>query len=531
MRRRLGLSLGALGAGVVLLVSGAFASPQDESAGGGTLRLMWGAEPISVDSALATNYVGSWILLNATCAKLFTIVKDPATGRPRVVPEVVWRESLSNDRRTYTLDLKRTFRFDNGARVTAQSFADAFNRNADPRMGSPARPFMRVIAGAEAAMRGPAKKISGVQVLGRYRLRIRLKSPSGDFRARLTMPYFCPIWPGTPIDPKGIDEPHGSGPYYINERVPGRRVVLERNPYYRGGRTANPDRIVWTIESDPIERLEATERGENDFTVLGFGHSDAIIRALVETYGVNRPGGQLLRSTESLSNYLFLFNQDRHAFKGVGQVALRKAINYAIDRPALIRAHAYLTVRRSDRLLPAALSESRRLYPLDGADLVTARKWRARAGHVPETLTLYTTTLPFSAPSAQEFVVNMRQLGIEVDYQPFDLLELFAKLDVRGEPWDVALFPVESTYPDPAGAFISLLHGTRYEALIDAANRLTGAIRAKAWADLETDLMLNDPPVAAYADSTSLFFVSRSFGCWRLGYGADLGAVCKKVAD
>jgi ABC-type transport system substrate-binding protein len=531
MRRRLGLTLLALGAGVVLLVSGAFASPQGEPARGGTLRLIWGAEPDSVDPALASGLIGSWALLNMTCAKLFTTVDDPDTGKPRVAPEVVRSERVSNGGRTYTFELKRTFRFDTGAPVTARSFADAFHRNADPRMGSPARPFMREIAGADAAMRAPAKKISGVRVLGRYRLRIRLKRPAGDLRARLTMPYFCPIVPGTPIDPKGIDKPPGSGPYYIDDRVPGRQIVLERNPYYAGGRTANPNRIVWTIESDPRERLEKIERGEGDFMIVGFGHSDAQVRDLVDKYGVNRPGGQFFRSGPTLSRWLFLFNPDRPAFKGARHAALRKAINYALDRPALVRAHAYLTARRSDRLLPATLSNSRRLYPLEGSNPVTARSWLARAGRPPTTLTLYTANYPFSFLSAQEFASNLRQLDIEVETKPFDLPTLVEKVDVPGEPWDVALLPVESRYPDPAGFLIPLLHGTRYAARINAANRLTGAARVKAWADLEADLMRNDPPVAAYADTTFLYFVSRNFGCWGRGYGTDIAAVCKKKRD
>ena len=79
--------------------------------------------------------------------------------------------------------------------------------------------------------------------------------------------------------------------------------------------------------------------------------------------------------------------------------------------------------------------------------------------------------------------------------------------------------PGGAAYPDPAGAFGRLVRGTKYEARFNAANRLTGADRAKAWADLEADLMRNDPPVAVYADFTPLAFVSRkSFGCWT---GAD----------
>ena len=46
---------------------------------------------------------------------------------------------------------------------------------------------MREIVGAVAVMEGKAKAISGVRVLGRYRLQIRLTRPVGDFTARLTM--------------------------------------------------------------------------------------------------------------------------------------------------------------------------------------------------------------------------------------------------------------------------------------------------------------------------------------------------------
>ena len=112
---------------------------------------MWGIEPDSVDTARAGAYGGSFSLLNATCAKLFRTVHDPDTGKPRVVPEVaVDYPKITNGGRTYTR--ARTFRFDTGERVTAQSFADAFNRNANKKLGSPAARHMQEIIGADAAM-------------------------------------------------------------------------------------------------------------------------------------------------------------------------------------------------------------------------------------------------------------------------------------------------------------------------------------------------------------------------------------------
>ena len=42
--------------------------------------------------------------------------------------------------------------------------------------------------------------------------------------------------------------------------------------------------------------------------------------------------------------------------------------------------------------------------------------------------------------------------------------------------------------------------------------------------------MRNDPPVAVYADASSLILLSRSFGCYRpvAGYELDLAAACTK---
>ena len=85
--------------------------------------------------------------------------------------------TVSKDGLTYTFDLKRSFRFQNGARVTAQSFVDAFNRTASPRLKSYAAPYMHEIAGANAVLAGRAKTISGVRAVGPYRLRIRLTKP------------------------------------------------------------------------------------------------------------------------------------------------------------------------------------------------------------------------------------------------------------------------------------------------------------------------------------------------------------------
>jgi ABC-type oligopeptide transport system substrate-binding subunit len=527
------LSLLAVGASVALLVSAASASPHGVSKGGGELQLMWAIDPGSLDSALPGG-PGSSTLVNATCAKLFRTEYHPDTGIARAVPEVaVGDPKITNGGRTYTFDLKRTFRFHTGERVTAQSFAYAFNRAANPKLKSAARirGYLREIVGAEEAMKGTAETISGVRVLGHYRLQIRLKKGAGDFVARLTMPYFCPILRGTPVDRAiAAKEVPASGPYRFVEHTPNRRIVLERNPYYRGERTAYPDRIVWTIEPDPSVKLPATEQGTNHFTPL-FNWPKPVVRKLVDTYGRAKSGARarVIRDSVTLSSFSFTFNTSRDAFKGAGQKPLRKAITYALDRPALTLAAGYLEGRTSDRLLPATLRESRRLGPVGGPDLATARKWARRTKHLPTTLTFYSTTYGWNLAVAQEFKSNLRRLGIDIKVRSFEFVTYLQKLSTPGEPWDVAWIPQGAPYPDPVAALFPFVRGTRYETRLDAANQMAdAAARTKALAELEADLMRNDPPVAVWADFTPLAFVSKRFGCWGADSKLDLAAVCKK---
>ena len=530
MGRRLGLSLLALGAGVALLVSAASASPQGAFTGGGELRLMWAIDPGSLDPALA-GQPGSGILKDATCAKLFRTEYHPDTGIARAVPEVaVDNPKPTNGGRTYTFDLKRTFRFHTGEPVTAQSFAYAFTRAVNPKLTSPAgsRGYLREIVGIDAAMEGTAETISGVRVLGRYRLQIRLKQRAGDFVARLTMPYFCPILRGTPATARSPRRrcPH-RGPYRFVEHTPNRRIVLERNRYYRGERSAYADRIVWTIERDESVKVLATERGTNDFTPV-FAWPKPVVSELVNRYSV-KPGGRVIRDSVTLSSFSFRFNTARDPFKGAGQKPLRKAINYALDRAALARAFGQLEGRASDRLLPAALRESRQFDPVDGPNLVTARKWLARAKDRPETLTLYMPLYQWSQAVADELESNLKPLRIDVEPEFYEISTHFAKINRPGEPWDLAWMQQGALYPDPAAALFPLVGGTGYEARFNAANQMAdAAARTKALAKLEADLMRNDPPLAVWADFTPLAFVSKRFGCWGADSKLDLAAVCKK---
>ena len=109
-------------------VAAGFAGPAQKK--GGTLRVARPRDIDSVDPALAYVF-DSWMIEWATCAKLYNYPDKPPPQAVNVIPEVATGfPRVSKDGKTQTMQLKRTYRFHTGARVTAANFVAAFNRDA-----------------------------------------------------------------------------------------------------------------------------------------------------------------------------------------------------------------------------------------------------------------------------------------------------------------------------------------------------------------------------------------------------------------
>ena len=544
MRRRVLLSLAVLGVGAGLFAAAGLG--RSAQTRGGTLRIGFTADLDYVDPALAYEAV-SWMIESATCAKLYGYPDLPGSAGTRVIPEVaVDFPRPSKDGKTQTIELKRTYRFHTGARLTATNFVAAFNRDVNPKLQSGATQYMHEIVGADAAIAGKTDTIAGVKALGPYTLQLRTTKPLHDLADRLTMPFFCPIAANTP--PRPITNPPGSGPYYLASYVPNRLLRLERNRFYHGPRQANVDHVVFS-EGIGLEACrQAVEQDELDWCAH-IPTDD--YRPLAKKYGINRPNGQFF-FTPTLETDYFAFNHDRPAFKGAGQVPLKKAINLVIDRPALVRTFGYLGARRTDQILPPALGRDDHIYPISGvsAQAVTkARALLASAEIKPEKITLYVCSCPFRpfAPEAQLFKYALARLGIDVEIKYFSLDELVNRVGTRGEPYDVVDWVWIPDWGDGISVFGPLLDGRHITKVgnqnyanfdrpkanreIDRIDGLTGDARRPAWADLDLGLMRDDPPWAPFANYSQVDFVSKSFGCFvpqPLVGRIDLVAACKK---
>ena len=194
-----------------------------------------------------------WQMQYATSCKLLNFPdKEANAGGTKISPEVATAlPAISRNGKTYTFNAeedvqvrRRHARHGEELRVRDEP------RPATRRWCSPAIDFMSDIAGAQAVIDGKATTASGIKAIGNYKLRITLTKVAPDFLARITMPFFSAVKTDTPINKDGVSAPSkgtACGPYYVSEWVTKRTATLSRNPFYKGGRPANPDQIQYTI--------------------------------------------------------------------------------------------------------------------------------------------------------------------------------------------------------------------------------------------------------------------------------------------
>jgi ABC-type transport system substrate-binding protein len=225
---------------------------------------------------------------------------------------------------------------------------------------------------------------------------------------------------------------------------------------------------------------------------------------------------------------------------------LRQAINFAIDRPALLRERGGPeTGQLTDQYLSPSMPGFRdaKIYPLHGPNLSRAKelaRGHTRSGQA----VLYIQDRGPSVPQAQILQDDLKRIGITVTIRSFPGPAYFEKIFKPGEPYDMALLGFGPDYLDPYAVLNLLLDGrqirkpysnnlarfnsAKYNALLARASRLTGAARYSAYGRLDVDIAQNAAPLAAYEAESVFNFVSKRASCLVFNPSLDIAAVCLK---
>jgi ABC-type transport system substrate-binding protein len=533
MQKKVWLSGAITTLGAAMLIAAAFAGPASSKSNspsasgqkkGGTMNVNASATDVDyIDPTLAYGTL-SWQILDSVCVKLMFYPDKPDPVGSKLAPDgAVGFPAVSKDGKTYTFTVKSGIKSNTGEVLSAANYKAAIDRVLNPKMQSPAVPFItgdNGIVGAQAVADGKAASASGVTASGN-KLTIRLLKPDGSLLSKLAMNFFCALPKGTPITADGINTFSSFGPYYVASRQVGRQLITKTNPNYKGSRPHNIDTFVFTMNTNLDQSLLQVKSGQADYDAGGLpptAHAD-----LAQQYGVNK--GRYFVNRGLSVDYIAM-NTTRPTF---GNATMRKAANNAVDRPALVRIRGKFAGFRNDQVLPPGLGgyTDFKIYPIKGSDYAKAKTLASSAGGC-KNVTLYSGNSAVGQQLAQVFKYNLSQIGCDVTVKLFQGFQIYIAAGTKGEPFDAVFAGWFADYADPYDFIDILLNGEnihesnnnnlayfnnpKVNALMRSANALTGDKRYAAYKALDLNITKNYAPWAAYENRNTREFIASRVG-------------------
>src|SRR5262249_15585085 len=258
-------------------------------------------------------------------------------------------------------------------------------------------------------------------------------------------------------------------------------------------------------------------------------------------YGVNQKQFFSVRSPAVFYVYM---NTERPLFRN--NPKLRQAVNFALDRTAMLRAIGPHFGTRTDSYLPSALPRYVNVhpYPVKYPDLTKALA--LARGHTRSGKAVYyacDSIVRKCLAEAQLVQFALKRIGIEVEIKQFPVAAFINKIGTRGEPFDLTDRRLDVAWVDPSqyvnrqldgrtiqatgNADFSYFNSAHYNMLIDQADNLSDSARYAAYGKLAVDVARDAAPMAAFAYRNARFFVSGRVGCVRAGaHQLDLAGLC-----
>ncbi|MDO5678069.1 MAG: ABC transporter substrate-binding protein [Propionibacteriaceae bacterium] len=422
--RRSSLSVAVILALVVSVLLSACTRPDANGESGSTLNIGVTTKPDGLDLITVAGAGTPFVLLYNIYETLVKVDSD-ANIKPLLATE--W--DVSDDNLVYTFSLEPNAKFASGTPLTAEAVVASFER---ARSDS-----------ATAQIRDEWGPVSTIEADGEHTVVITLSRPSHAWLYDLSGPM------GIVADPAGFDDintvPVGSGPYTFEKWDEGSFIQLKSNPSY-WGTPARFDDVFFRYYADPNAMNAAMLSGQLDII------SNLTVPQSLEQF--QDESRFTVYEGTTTGEVVLGFNHGSEALK---DVKVRQAINYAIDRKALVEAvwagkgpligsHVPTTDPWYDDLTGA--------YPFDPAK---ARELLKEAGQETGlTLRLRVPVLPYAPPSARFIAEQLKDVGVTVNVEELDfgrwLEQVYSNHDydmtivAHVEPRDMTAFAFEGNY-------------------------------------------------------------------------------------
>ncbi|MBY2941742.1 ABC transporter substrate-binding protein [Rhizobium leguminosarum] len=400
-------------------------------------------------------------------------------------PQMVGKWTMSEDRKTYTFELRDGLSWHDGTQVTAADCVASIHR------------WGQVDPSGQLLL----ERASGISAKDDKTFAIALKEPFGLVLDLLANIAGRPLFIMREQDAKRpateqVTANIGSGPFKFNASLakPGSSVTYDRNEDYvprqepasefAGGKVVNVDRVIWDNISDPQTAVAALQAGEVDFLI----QPPADLYPAIEA----DPDLELHALAKSGSAYYARINFLQKPFDNV---KARQALLHLIDQEAFVQV---VSPDPKYGGTVTSLFGSRTAYSNDentswykkGGDAEKAKQLFKEAGYAGETVLILTPTDWAEGNNASQFLAaSLQKIGVNAELAPMTWGELSARREKKGPVEDGGWSIFVTSQSDfslgnPIGSNFFLANGEKAWYGWPKSDEFE-ALRGK-WADVET---------------------------------------------
>ena len=372
---------------------------------------------------------------------------DGATIVPALAKDL---PQISSDGLTYTLTLRPGLKYSNGAPVKASDFKYAIKR--DFLADSPGVGFFTNIVGADQFSKTKKGDISGITTDDATgKITIHLVKPQGDFQNILATIFAAPVPAGTSSKDQSQHPIPSTGPYKIQSYTPNQQAIMVRNPYFKptpNVPATNPDKITISIVNDDSAALQQVINGQADYDF----HPIPVDR-LAE---VQQKYPDQLKIYTPANTYYYFMNNRTPPFD---KLSVRKAVNYAIDRNALVRLFGGLATP-TENVLPPTYPQYKKhnLYPYN---LAKAKALIKAAGVQGTPVTVWGSNRDTSRKPVEYLASVLTKIGLKPTIKIIDASIYWTTIGNQANKAQIGFADWFQDYPHPLDWFDVLLNGER----------------------------------------------------------------------
>jgi peptide/nickel transport system substrate-binding protein len=474
---------------------------------GGDLVFARSVAPTTLDPA-NTIIAGDIYTLNQIFEPLFITNPDGS-----LVPWLAESYTTSKDHLTWTFHLRKGVTFSDGKPLTADDVVFSIKREA---------------ANSDGPLSFLDFAIKSIKAQGSDTVVFKLKTPWAPFLSDISV-FANAIIPanfGGKSAKAFFQSPIGTGAFLLSSWTPDSNLTLKANPHY--WQTGKPyvDSATINYVTDDNQRVLQVTSGQAQI-------ADAVPPANVSQLKSN--GAVNVEQFPAWQVDLLVFNEQVNYFK---DVHVRRAITYAINRPALVQAASFGTARPGGSFFPPSLE----FYDADtpalpySVDNAKAELAKSAYPHGFSTKLLVSAGNQTYAEFAQLIQADLAKIGIKVSitsldhaafettFQKYDY-DMFIDYAINdiSDPDEMASFETDyksggsksywSSYDNPK--VISLVH--QAEAEFDPTKRKALYAQIQSLVAQDAPFVALDYPPYIYATSKKINgFAVNPGGAYRL---------------